>query len=512
MRLLEITYLILIFALLIWSLKRNSAKSIAFSIIAGCTFLVLILHLIIEGWRGQMLPAYVVGVIILAIAVKRKLSNCDLDTQPRSRFRLIPKILFSGAGIFLLLVSDYLSWAFPVYQLPDPTGPYQVGTSQWHLKDKSREEIHTVQPDDYREISVYGWYPANTLNTKKTAELHENPRLYVKALARSNGFSELVGLLIFDQFRLIRTHAYSDAAVSKKRGSFPVLIFSHGYGGDAKVSAALMEELASHGFAVFSIGHTYESMVESFPGGRVIYQSPSSNIEGFLKAQKEAEELKSGDIAAAIELFKNFNTSQANGRSIDIWSADTRFVIDWLDKLNNEESTNPFYRQLDLNRLGVLGHSFGGVTAAQVAFEDNRVKAALSFDGGVPRGEFIDQSLDVPFMFMKAESSTAGLNANRNDALLKANRIVLGHMMERSNNDIYNITVIGSKHGDFSDATISYQKKLGRLGKIDGQKMLIIRNAYTLAFFNKYLKGIDSPLLKGPSPDFPEVIIKTRNQ
>ena len=101
MRVLETIFLILTSAVLLWSLKRNSAKSYIFSIIAGCTFLTLILHLIIEGWRAQMFPAYVVGVIILSVAVKRKFTNRDLATPPRSRLRLILKILLSGAGILL---------------------------------------------------------------------------------------------------------------------------------------------------------------------------------------------------------------------------------------------------------------------------------------------------------------------------------------------------------------------------------------------------------------------------
>ena len=153
--------------------------------------------------------------------------------------------------------------------------------------------------------------------------------------------------------------------------------------------------------------------------------------------------------------------------------------------------------------------SFGGATAAHVPFEDNRVKAALSLDGGVPGGEFIDHSLDVPFMFMKSESFMF-MKSESQGALLKANQLVLEQMMGRANNDVYNITVRGSTHVDFIDFTVfsPVLKYFGISGKVDDQKMLKIMNFYTLAFFNKYLKGIDSPLLDGPSPDFPEVIFK----
>jgi len=40
---------------------------------------------------------------------------------------------------------------------------------------------------------------------------------------------------------------------------------------------------------------------------------------------------------------------------------------------------------------------------------------------------------------------------------------------------------------------------------IDPERTGRIVSRYTLAFFDKYLKGIDQPLLDGPSPDIPEV-------
>jgi hypothetical protein len=169
MRILEIVFLILTLAALIWSLKRNAVKSRAFSVLWGCTFLALMLHLIIEGWRWQMVPGYSVGAAILIISAARKFRERDAEDQPRTWFRSALKVLLSGAAILLVLISGILSWAFPVFKLPVPTGPYQVGKSQWFLLDKSREETHTVEPGDFREISVLSWYPAEASDMTKTA-------------------------------------------------------------------------------------------------------------------------------------------------------------------------------------------------------------------------------------------------------------------------------------------------------------------------------------------------------
>jgi hypothetical protein len=41
--------------------------------------------------------------------------------------------------------------------------------------------------------------------------------------------------------------------------------------------------------------------------------------------------------------------------------------------------------------------------------------------------------------------------------------------------------------------------------------MTTIQNVYTLAFFDKHLKGLAAPLLDGPSPDYPEVVFASRH-
>jgi dienelactone hydrolase len=316
---------------------------------------------------------------------------------------------------------------------------------------------------------------------------------------------EAAAVILFDDLRLVRTHSYQEAPVSQKKGPYPVLVFSHGYGAIAVQNTALMEELASHGYAVFSIGHTYESVVEIFPDGRQIRFSPRKKIDmAISNLEKGAEEIKSGDQAASIALIKKFNTPEAWGGSLDIWTADTQFVIDWLEKMNTDDPAGPFYGRLDMEKVGVLGMSFGGATASQVLFEDHRVKATINMDGGAPVGDLIDLPLNKPYMYMSSEPATS---------LGKLNQTVFDYMMEKASTDVYCITVMESKHENFMDLSVysPLLKYTGLLGNMDGQKMLRIMNAYTLAFFERHLKGIDSPLLDGPSSDFPEVTLKARN-
>ena len=47
----------------------------------------------------------------------------------------------------------------------------------------------------------------------------------------------------------------------------------------------------------------------------------------------------------------------------------------------------------------------------------------------------------------------------------------------------------------------------GMLAESQGSQV----SEHTIAFFNKYLKGMDEPLLDGPSDAYPEVQISSRN-
>ena len=74
------------------------------------------------------------------------------------------------------------------------------------------------------------------------------------------------------------------------------------------------------------------------------------------------------------------------------------------------------------------------------------------------------------------------------------------------------VIIKNTTHQNFSD--ISIWGKLFRmqmLGKINGERCLQIQNRYILAFFEKYLKGIDSKFLNGLSSEYPEVDIKLKN-
>jgi predicted dienelactone hydrolase len=392
--------------------------------------------------------------------------------------------------VFLSTATATAQWTV---KLPQPTGPYQIGTSYFALVDETRPEAFTDDPKDHRELLVRSWYPAQPVAVAVPEPFWGKDTKQIGPLLAQ--FMRLPKTA-FDDLALVQSHAYTDAPLARAKSSYPVLVFSHGYiPGFISQNTAQMEELASHGYIVFSIGHAYETVANIFPDGRVVPFS-QAQLMAFGQGAGKANELvnKYGAATDSIERDALIRRIAAAWTLLDeslrIWTADTRFVLDTLEKMNSGARKSMFSGKLDLKRIGIFGMSFGGSTAGQVCAVDKRCRAGINLDG-LQSGDLIDRPMERPFMFMQSE---AGRNINR-------------LFFDRAQNDAYYVVVKGTKHFNYSDFSLfspDYQKA-GILGSIDGARMERITSDYVLAFFDKYLRGKDSPLLKGPAAEYPEV-------
>ena len=78
----------------------------------------------------------------------------------------------------------------------------------------------------------------------------------------------------------------------------------------------------------------------------------------------------------------------------------------------------------------------------------------------------------------------------------------------------YHLKLAGVLHDDFSDyplLTPLSAPLMHERGTLNGKRTVYLINTYMLAFFDQYLKDQPSPLLAGPSGDFPEVQFDTRS-
>jgi hypothetical protein len=189
-------------------------------------------------------------------------------------------------------------------------------------------------------------------------------------------------------------------------------------------------------------------------------------------------------------------------RLADQWVGDMRFALNYLTQLNEGDPQNRFTGSLDMGRIGVFGHSTGGGAVLQLAGTDDRVKAGLTEDIYLTPvcDEVLDRGVPQPFAFLFsqvwAEDRESGNNRTLRD------------FAARLHSPHYTMHILGTTHYDFTDlpALSPLAHALGLKGPIRGRRVHQIVNDYSLAFFNQYLKGEASPLLAGPSQDFPEVV------
>ncbi len=277
--------------------------------------------------------------------------------------------------IFVLVVISGLVFLEIRHQrtlvLPAPTGPYAVGRMEYDWTDQSRVDPLAPQAGIKRELVVWAWYPAGKVSAASTA-----PYLPSKWAQLSDQSHGRIGQLLFQSNESIQTHSFENAPLASTEARYPVLIFEPGLGNTPTQYTTLLEDLASHGYIIFAINPTYSADVVVFPDGRVAEATPAGNLDNAS------------------------NLQAAGNRLVKVWAQDVIFVMNQLDRLN-ATAGSMWSQRLDLARLGVFGHSFGGATAAQVCQMDARCKAGIDLDGSL-FGNVVQTGLKKPFMVIQS--------------------------------------------------------------------------------------------------------------
>jgi predicted dienelactone hydrolase len=219
---------------------------------------------------------------------------------------------------------------------PDGPGPSAVGLSTVRMVDPARAD---------RTLTVDIWYPADGRSEAPTASID----------------------LVFTRPALPGVLAGPEAA----RGSFPLVVFSHGNGGVRFQSWFLMQALASHGFVVAAPDHAGNTALDAIAG-----------------------------------------TSDPIGVAAANRPRDVSLVIDQM-LARDGDPADPLHGRIDERDIAVAGHSFGGFTALASAggFVDYRPDPRV--DAIVPIAPatfgFSDEqlaSIDLPMLLMGGTSDT----------------------------------------------------------------------------------------------------------
>ncbi|MFF4190064.1 alpha/beta hydrolase family protein [Nonomuraea sp. NPDC001831] len=347
----------------------------------------------------------------------------------------------------------------PATYLPAPTGSRPVGTTSLYLKDTSRPDpwVPSVKA---RELMVSLWYPARSPGRRRA------PYMTAKAselLLKDGGITHLPA----DTLSRTRTNAFTDARPAGRPRSLPLVVLSPGHSKPRTELTALAEELASHGYVVAAVDHTYENVATSFPDGRVT-TCVTCEIDD-----------KGPAWWAKLEQSR---------------AADVSFV---LDRLTGAHAPWKGSRLIDPSRIAMAGHSAGGAAAVASIAADTRLRAGIDLDGSVET-TLPEAGTSRPFLFLgKPATYTPG----KGDPAATWERV-----WARLTGWKRWLLLTGAAHTSFTDlGVLMDQLGIEDGATVPGARALDVTRAYVTAFFDRHLRGQPRPLLDEPSADVPEV-------
>lgn len=347
--------------------------------------------------------------------------------------------------------------------LPKPTGSKPVGVTSLHLKDTSRADPWVPSVKE-RELMVSLWYPATSPGRRRSRYMTPKE----SELLLKDG--EITGVP-YDVLSKTRTNAFEDAAPAGRERGLPLVVLSPGFGKPRSELTALAEELASRGYVVAGIDHTYETVATTFPDGRVTTCVPCQ-----------------GDHDPS--LFTKLSKVRA---------ADVSFV---LDRLTGRHPGAKAATLIDPSRIAMAGQSAGGASTLTAMVGDSRIRAGIDMDG-TTYGSIPDSGLSRPFMFLgKPATYTPGSGHPAAATWEHDWRLLTGWKRW--------LLLTGAVHVSFTDyGTLVDQLGVDSGAGVSGARSLEITRRYVGAFFDLHLRDRPQPLLDKPSPRHPEVTLCT---
>jgi dienelactone hydrolase len=397
-----------------WALSRHRNR-VALSVISLAALMLALVVLAVDGVQWQLVPWQVLAAAIAVAAALRR-----WRPGHSRRWRRV-----TGRGVLvvgLVLGSVALLTAF-VPALPEPSGPHRVGSVVFRWTDTQRPETLTTVSSDHRQVVAQAWYPTDVRGGRSVP--------YFEAQGHLPGSIAGLPAFMFASFGSVSTHATESPAISNGQSSWPVVLFSPGLAMPREQYSALLADLASRGFVVVALSAPYESPVSVLAGGHIVGQTANPDVMG-------------PPPHPAVE------------RLIDIRTADSRFALDRLSHLQQLAPSSPLAGHLDLQHVGILGHSIGGATAVQTMGEDPRFKVGVNLDGKLFGAERAVR-LNRPFLWMQSGGAQTAEYTHGRDAFLGGQR------------EGKRVTVAGSAHMSFSDSP-AYLTSLGQslLGGVAG--------------------------------------------
>jgi dienelactone hydrolase len=357
--------------------------------------------------------------------------------------------LLAGLSGALIVSAAPAAAAATRLELPAPTGPYAIGSTELHLVDQARPDPWVAGTT--RELMVTVRYPARPGSGPKAPYLTPGAAKPV-----SEEDAAQLGISANRLDYTFPTHART--GVPAAGGRRPVVLYSPSAKYPRSVGTAQLEQLTSEGYVTVAVDHTHEPAAVEFPGGRVERRALPPGTDG--------------------------------KKLIATRVADIRFVLDELET-RTRSGNLPAGLSLDLTRIGMFGHSAGGFTTGETMVSDRRIDAGADLDGSMAYsqsardyGRVADEGLDRPFLLLSAGDHTAASDGSWQEFLRHQQGPVREHHLP------------DGEHFSYTD----YQALLPQLGldpavlapfvgTVDAGSSVATQRAQLSAFFGCYLRG-----------------------
>lgn len=295
----------------------------------------------------------------------------------------------AALSLILLICTGWLL-LFPRVTPIETTGEYQIECVNCFYTDTSRLETY-ADDGSYRELPVSFWYPAGCQESQ----------------------------------------------------SCPLVVFSHGSFGTKDSNETLYRELASHGYVVCSLDHTYQCFSTKLSNGKTV------RVSGvFIK-----------EIAADSPQDKPEQSLLHFEKWMNIRTGDINFVLDTvIEKVSEENDELSVYGLIDISHIGMMGHSLGGSAALGIGRQRDDISAVISLEAPFLY-DIQDVDADGNFVFEQSEYPIPVLNVY-SDASMEHLREWKQYeenarLLDMESDDIQNVYLSGIGHFSLTDLSLS---------------------------------------------------------
>lgn len=292
-------------------------------------------------------------------------------------------------SLILLICTGWLL-LFPKVTPIETTGEYQIKREDCFYTDTSRLETY-ADDGSYRELPVSFWYPTGC----------------------------------------------------KEIQSCPLVVFSHGSFGTKDSNVTLYRELASHGYVVCSIDHTYQCFSTKLSNGKTVRVSGT-----FMKEiATDSPQDKPEQSLLHFEKWMNIHTGDIN------------FVLDTvIEKASGESGELSVYGLIDISCICVMGHSLGGSAALGVGRQRNDITAVISLEapflcdiqGIDDNSNFIFEQSKYPVPILNVYSDASWKHLREWKQYEENSRL-----LDMESNDIQNVYLSSIGHFSLTDLSLS---------------------------------------------------------